>query len=68
MWCNNVCLCARCLSLPLSRQTDDQQVVAFLPVAHMDQMFPEQERGTMEKRKASSRKVTEKSGVNINTR
>lgn len=47
-----ICVCAHCLSLPLSRQTDDQQVVAFLPVAHMDQMFPQQKRGTMKERKA----------------
>lgn len=52
MWCNNLCLCALGLSLPLSRQTDDQQVVAFLPVAHMYQMFPQQERRTTEERKA----------------
>lgn len=37
------------LPLPLSRKTNDQQVVAFLPVAHMHQMFPEQERRTKEK-------------------
>lgn len=46
-----------CVSLPLSRKTDDQQVVAFLPVAHMYQMFPEQERWTEKKKEVEEEEV-----------
>lgn len=33
-----------CLPLPLRRKTDDQQVIVLLPVANVNQMFPEQQR------------------------
>lgn len=50
--CDNLCLSVCVASLlPLSGKTDDQKVVAFLPVAYMYQMFPEQQRGTKKGRR-----------------
>lgn len=38
-------ICALCWTcVPLCREANDQQVVVLLPVAHMHQMLPQQER------------------------
>lgn len=39
------CVCC-CLPLPLSRKTKDEQVVVLLPVADVNQVFPQQKRRT----------------------
>ena len=40
--CNNLRVFV-CVSLPVSRKADDQQIGSFLPIAYMYQMFAEQE-------------------------
>lgn len=54
-----------CLHLPLSRKTNNQQVVAFFPVAHMYQMCPEQERRTKDRLSEGAEQAD--GGVDINT-